>query len=318
MSTTTDETTTIDDPTGAREATTATAAPVPAREAGDAERTDGDLLVDTGHAEARSVLAALASGDRPPRPSALSASVTHGWRALLRIKHVPEQLFDVTMFPIMMLLMFTYLFGGALADSPSDYLQFFLPGILVSTIAMITMYTGIGLNVDAERGVFDRFRTLPTWRPAAIVGALLGDAVRYTIASVVIVGLGVAIGFRPEEGALGVIAGVAVLLAFAFSFSWVWTMLGLVLRTEKSVMSVSMMVIFPLTFASNIYVDPDTMPGWLQAFVKVNPITLVVDAVRGLMQGGATAADLGWVALACGLLVGIFAPLTMRMYKNKT
>jgi ABC-2 type transport system permease protein len=318
MSTTTDETTTIDDPTGARGATTATAAPAPAREAGDADRADGDLLVDTGHAEARSVLAALASGDRPPRPSALSASVTHGWRALLRIKHVPEQLFDVTMFPIMMLLMFTYLFGGALADSPSDYLQFFLPGILVSTIAMITMYTGIGLNVDAERGVFDRFRTLPTWRPAAIVGALLGDAVRYTIASVVIVGLGLAIGFRPEEGALGVIAGVAVLLAFAFSFSWVWTMLGLVLRTEKSVMSVSMMVIFPLTFASNIYVDPDTMPGWLQAFVKVNPITLVVDAVRGLMQGGATAADLGWVALACGLLVGIFAPLTMRMYKNKT
>ena len=318
MSTTTDETTTIADPTGAPGATTATTAPAPAREAGDAERTDGDLLVDTGHAEARSVLAALASGARPPRPSALSASVTHGWRALLRIKHVPEQLFDVTMFPIMMLLMFTYLFGGALADSPSDYLQFFLPGILVSTIAMITMYTGIGLNVDAERGVFDRFRTLPTWRPAAIVGALLGDAVRYTIASVVIVGLGLAIGFRPEEGALGVIAGVAVLLAFAFSFSWVWTMLGLVLRTEKSVMSVSMMVIFPLTFASNIYVDPETMPGWLQAFVKVNPITLVVDAVRGLMQGGATAADLGWVALACGLLVGIFAPLTMRMYKNKT
>jgi len=324
MTTTTDDTTTIDDTVDATVDTatapvtpTASGTPAPHDRAHD-DGADSDVLEDTGHAEARSVLAALASGARPPRPSALSASVTHGWRALLRIKHVPEQLFDVTMFPIMMLLMFTYLFGGALADSPSDYLQFFLPGILVSTIAMITMYTGIGLNIDAERGVFDRFRTLPTWRPAAIVGALLGDAVRYTIASVVIVGLGLAIGFRPDEGAVGVIAGVAVLLVFAFSFSWVWTMLGLVLRTEKSVMSVSMMVIFPLTFASNIYVDPETMPGWLQAFVKVNPITLVVDAVRGLMQGGASAADLGWVALACGLLVGIFAPLTMRMYKNKT
>jgi ABC-2 type transport system permease protein len=263
------------------------------------------------------VLAALAAGERPPRPSAFSASVTHGWRALLRIKHVPEQLFDVTMFPIMMLLMFTYLFGGALADSTQDYLQFFLPGILVSTVVMITMYTGVGLNVDAEKGVFDRFRTLPMWRPAAIVGALLGDAVRYTIASTVIVLLGLAIGFRPEDGAVGVVLGVLVLLGFAFSLSWVWTMLGLVLRTEKSVMSVSMMVIFPLTFASNIYVDPETMPSWLQRFVDVNPISLVATAVRGLMDGTVQASELGWVALASAILVGVFAPATMHLYRTK-
>jgi ABC-2 type transport system permease protein len=268
-------------------------------------------------AELDSVLSALASGDRPPRPSALSASVTHGWRALLKIKHVPEQLFDVTMFPLMMLLMFTYLFGGALSGSTGDYLQFFLPGILVATVVMITMYTGIGLNIDAEKGIFDRFRSLPTWRPAAVVGALLGDALRYTIASVVIVGVGLALGYRPEEGALGVLAGVAVLLVFAFSLSWVWTMLGLVLKTEKSVMGVSMMVLMPLTFASNIYVDPETMPGWLQAFTDVNPVSVTATAVRGLMDGTVTGSQLGWVALSSAVLVAVFAPLTMHLYRTK-
>jgi ABC-2 type transport system permease protein len=221
------------------------------------------------------------------------------------------------MFPIMMLLMFTYLFGGALEGSTQDYLQFFLPGILVATVVMITMYTGIGLNVDAEKGIFDRFRSLPTWRPAAVVGALLGDAMRYTIASVVIVGLGLVLGYRPEEGVLGVLAGVAVLLVFAFSLSWVWTMLGLVLKTEKSVMGVSMMVLMPLTFASNIYVDPETMPGWLQAFTDVNPVSITATAVRGLMDGTAQASQLGWVALSSALLVAVFAPLTMRLYRTK-
>jgi ABC-2 type transport system permease protein len=263
------------------------------------------------------VLAALATGDRPPRPSALSASITHGWRAMLKIKHVPEQLFDVTMFPVMMLLMFTYLFGGALEGSTGDYLQYFLPGILVATVVMITMYTGVGLNIDAEKGIFDRFRSLPTWRPAAIVGALLGDALRYAIASIVIVGLGVAIGYRPEDGLVGVVLGVLVLLGFAFSLSWVWTFLGLVLKTEKSVMSVSMMFLFPLTFASNIYVDPNTMPGWLQGFVDVNPITLVATAVRGLMDGTAQASQLGWVALASAVLLATFGPLTMHRYRTR-
>ena len=261
-----------------------------------------------------SVLAVLATGERPPRPGPLSASVTHGWRAVLKIKHVPEQLFDVTMFPVMMLLLFTYLFGGALGGSVSEYVQTFVPGILVSTVVMITMYTGVGLNNDMAKGVSDRFRSLPSWRPAAIVGALLGDAIRYTIAATIIMVLGVILGFRPDGGVLGVLAGVAVLLAFSFSLSWVWTYLGLTLETEKAVMGVSMMLLFPLTFASNIYVDPSTMPGWLQGVVKVNPITLVVDAVRGLMGGDVQIADLGWVAVASVVFVAVFAPLTMRTY----
>ncbi|GAB3886952.1 hypothetical protein GCM10027612_24910 [Microbispora bryophytorum subsp. camponoti] len=141
--------------------------------------------------------ALLAPGVRPPRPSALSASLTFGWRAMLKIKHVPEQLFDVTAFPIMMTLMFTYLFGGALAGSPTEYLQFLLPGIMVTSVVMITMYTGVEVNKDIEKGVFDRFRTLPIWRPSTMVGYLLGDAFRYTMAATVILVVGLVLGFRP-------------------------------------------------------------------------------------------------------------------------
>jgi ABC-2 type transport system permease protein len=260
---------------------------------------------------------ALSARNRPPRPGALSASITFGWRALLKIKHVPEQLFDVTAFPIMFTLMFTYLFGGALAGSTGEYLQFLLPGILVQTVVFITIYTGFGLNTDVTKGVFDRFRSLPIWRPAALVGALLGDAARYTMASAMVIVLGLVLGYRPAGGIVGVLLSVALLLVFSFSLSWIWTMLGLILRTPNSVMGVSMMVLFPLTFVSNIFVEPQTMPSWLQAIVGANPITHLVTAVRGLMHGTMTAGQIGWVLLISGVLVAVFAPLTMYLYGNK-
>lgn len=264
-----------------------------------------------------SLRTALLVRARPPRPNALSASLTFGWRALLKIKHVPEQLFDVTLFPIIFLLMFTYLFGGAMSGSTGAYLQFLLPGILAQTVVMITMYTGIDLNKDISTGVFDRFRTLPIWRPSALVGALLVDAVRYTIASTIMIVLGLVLGFRPAGGFLGVLAAVALLLVFSFSLSWIWTALSIVLRTEKALMGVSMMILFPLTFVSNVFVDPETMPSWLQAFVDVNPISLLVTAERGLMQGEATFGQIGWVLLSAAVLTVVFAPLTMHLYRNK-
>ncbi|GAA2673552.1 MULTISPECIES: ABC transporter permease [Nonomuraea] len=260
----------------------------------------------------------LAPSSRPPRPSALSASVTFGWRAMLKIKHVPEQLFDVTAFPIMMTLMFTFLFGGALAGSPGQYLQFVLPGIMVQSVVMITMYTGIEVNKDIERGVFDRFRTLPIWRPSPMVGYLLGDMLRYVMASVVILIVGLILGFRPAGGIAGAAAGIAVLVGFSFAFSWLWTMLGLLLRSEKSVMGWSMMVLFPLTFLSNVFVDPSTMPGWLQVFVvHINPISHLVASVRSLMSGQPNVAELGWVLVAGVALIAIFGSLTMRLYNRK-
>ncbi|MEV5579356.1 ABC transporter permease [Streptomyces parvus] len=261
--------------------------------------------------------ALLVGQDRPPRPSALSASLAFGWRAMLKIKHVPEQLFDVTAFPIMLVLMYTYLFGGALAGSTEEYIQFLLPGIMVMSVVMITMYTGVAVNTDIAKGVFDRFRTLPIWRPAPMVGYLLGDVLRYLLASAVMLSIGMLIGFRPEGGVLGVLAGVALLIVFSFAFSWIWTMFGLLLRSEKSVMGVSMMVIFPLTFLSNVFVDPKTMPGWLQAFVNNSPVTHLATAVRELMAGSWPAADIAWSLGWAGVLMVVFGVVTMRLYNRK-
>ncbi|AEF41510.1 ABC transporter permease [Hoyosella subflava] len=259
-----------------------------------------------------------APGPRPSRASSVSTSLTFGHRALLKIKHVPEQLFDVTMFPIMFILMFTYLFGGALAGSPREYVQFLLPGILVQTVVMITMYTGLTINKDIEKGVFDRFRSLPIWRPSPLVGALLGDVVRYTLASIIVMLVGMAIGFRPSGGIIGVTLSIVLLLAFSFSLSWIWTMLAMLLRTEQAVMGVSMFILFPLTFASNIFVDPATMPGWLQAFVNANPISHLVTAIRGLMGGSLEFADLAAVGIWCAVFIAIFGPLSMRLYNRKS
>ncbi|MET9108624.1 ABC transporter permease [Streptomyces zhihengii] len=275
----------------------------------------GDIELEAPRAE--DLAALLVSTDRPPRPSALSASLTFGWRAMLKIKHVPEQLFDVTAFPIMMVLMYTYLFGGAIAGSVSDYIQFLLPGILTMSVVMITMYTGVAVNTDISKGVFDRFRTLPIWRPSPMVGYLLGDVVRYLIASVVMLVVGMIIGYRADGGVIGILLGVVLLMVFAFSFSWIWTMFGLMLRTEKSVMGVSMMVIFPLTFLSNVFVKPETMPGWLQAFVNNSPVTHVATAVRELMAGNWPAADIAWSLGWSAVLMVVFGSVTMRLYNRK-
>ena len=191
---------------------------------------------------------------RPQPPSALTASAAFGWRALLKIRHVPEQLFDVIAIPVVFTLMFTYLFGGALAGSTHRYLQFILPGTLVMAVLLVSMYAGVGLNTDISNGLADRFRSLPIWRPAPITGALLGDVARYLLAAGLVTVLGLTIGFRPPGGAPGVLAGVGLLLVFALSLSWAWTTLGLVMRTPQAVMSTGTVVLFPLTLASNVFV----------------------------------------------------------------
>ncbi|MFC1871843.1 ABC transporter permease [Chloroflexota bacterium] len=273
--------------------------------------------METPNITEKKLRSALSTHIRPPRSSAASASLTFWWRAILKIKHVPEQMFDVTASPIIFLLMFTYLFGGALAGSTSEYLQFVLPGILVMTVTFITIYTGLGINNDIKKGVFDRFRSLPIWQPAVIMGALLGDTVRYTIASAVVIVLGLILGFRPEAGIVGVLMSLLLLLVFSFSLSWVWIALGLVMRTPESLMAVSMIILFPLTFISNVFVSPETMPGWLEAFVNVNPITFLVSAIRGLMFNTAVAEEVGWVLLTSVILVIVFSPLTMYLYRRK-
>jgi ABC-2 type transport system permease protein len=264
------------------------------------------------------VAAALGAGPRPAPASSLSSSLTFGWRALLKIKHVPEQLFDVTMFPIMFTLMFTFIFGGAIAGSPQDYLPYLAPGILVQTVVMITMYTAMTINNDIEKGVFDRIRSLPVWRPSLLVGSLLGDTLRYTMASSIIIAVTLLLGYRPEGGVTGAVAAIALLLVFCFSLSWIWTLLGFKLRTPNAVMGVSMMVLFPLTFLSNVFVSPSTMPDVLERVVKVNPVTVLVDAARSLMDGAPDGGAIVAVLVMSAALVAVFGPLTMRVYANKT
>jgi ABC-2 type transport system permease protein len=267
-------------------------------------------------AEEAALRKALASAPRPPRAGAVSSALTFGWRGMLKVKHVPEQLLDVTITPVMFVVMFTYLFGGAIAGSTAEYLDYILPGILVMSVLFTTVYSGVALNTDLTKGVVDRFRSLPIWRPAPLVGALLGDSVRYLIAGTVIVVLGVVLGYSPAGGIGGVVAALALVIVFAFGLSWVFTTLGLLLRSPNAVMNAGFMGIFPLTFLSNVFVEPKTLPAGLEAFVDVNPISILASASRGLMAGDANGTDIAIVLATAAALTAVFAPLTTRMYRR--
>jgi daunorubicin/doxorubicin transport system permease protein len=266
--------------------------------------------------ETEAVRKALSSTPRPPRASAVSAALTFGWRGMLKVKHVPEQLLDVTITPVMFTLMFTYLFGGAIAGSTGEYLQYILPGILVMSVLFVTVYSGVALNTDVTKGVVDRFRTLPIARPTPLIGSLLGDSVRYLIAGLVIIVLGLILGYDPGSG-IGVVAALALVVLFAFGLSWCFTTLGLLMRTPNAVMNAGFMAIFPLTFLSNVFVQPETLPAALEWFVKVNPISILTDASRGLMAGNPDTSDIAISLGVAGVLTAIFAPLTTHLYRVK-
>ncbi|HEV2758261.1 MAG TPA: ABC transporter permease [Acidimicrobiales bacterium] len=270
----------------------------------------------TTDADEAAVRRAISSTARPPRTSPLSAALTFGWRGMLKVKHVPEQLLDVTITPVMFVLMFTYIFGGAIAGSTAEYLEYLLPGILVMSVLFTTVYSGVALNTDLTKGVVDRFRSLPIWRPAPLVGSLLGDSVRYLISGIVIMVLGLILGYRPDAGLPGVVAALGLVVVFAFGLSWVFTTLGLLLRSPSAVMNAGFMGIFPLTFLSNVFVDPTTLPGPLEAFVNVNPISILASASRGLMEGNVDTGDVAIVLAVAAALTAVFAPLTTRLYRR--
>ncbi len=267
-------------------------------------------------ADEAAVRKAIASTERPPRASAVSAALTFGWRGMLKVKHVPEQLLDSTLTPVMFLLMFTYIFGGAIAGSTAEYLDYILPGILVMSVLFTTVYSGVALNTDLTTGVVDRFRSLPIWRSAPLAGSLLGDSVRYVLTGTVIIVLGLILGFRPGAGVAGLVAALALVVVFAFALSWAFTTLGLLLRSPSAVLNAGFIGIFPLTFLSNVFVDPDTLPAGLEAFVEVNPISILQSASTGLMAGNADATDIAIVLAVAAVLTAVFAPLTTRLYRN--
>ncbi|QFY09137.1 ABC transporter permease [Nonomuraea phyllanthi] len=269
-----------------------------------AERTDRiDLL--------------LAASPPRRRAGALAASATFGRRAMLKIKHDPKQLVDSIAIPILFTVLFTYLFGGALGGSPGDYLTMLLPGTLSMSIAIVTMYGGARLAKDVTTGAFDHFRSLSVWRGAFVLGGLLSDAARYLFASAMVVLLGLAMGYRPEGGAPGVLAAVALVVAFGLSLSLLWAAVALLVPDQGVVISIANLVLMPLSFASNIFVQPSTMPGWLQAVVEVNPLSHVATAARELMNGGAGTGAVTWSLVATAVIAGVCAPLDLHLYGRR-
>jgi ABC-2 type transport system permease protein len=260
----------------------------------------------------------LAPSGPPRRAGAFAASATFGWRAMLKIKHEPKQLVDVVAIPVVFTVLFTYVFGGAIGGTPGHYLNILLPGTLVMGITTVTMYGGARLAQDVTTGVFDRFRSLPVWRGALVLGGLLSDAGRYLLAASIVLILGVTIGYRPDGGVPGVLGGVALVIAFGLSLSWLWAATALLVRDPATVMSLGLAVLMPPTFASDIFVQPRTMPGWLQAFVKVNPISHVADAARDLMNNtGGAAGPVAWSLVATAAITLVFAPLTLHLYGRR-
>jgi oleandomycin transport system permease protein len=240
-------------------------------------------------------------------------------RSLIKIRRTPEALIDVTLQPVIFLGLFTYVFGGAIAGgSQHDYLQFLLPGLFGQTIAMASVSLGQNLNSDIEKGVFDRFRSLPIARSAPLVGAVLADIVRYLILFVVMMGTGVLLGFEATNGWLAVLAALALSMGFALCFGWISVFVGMKARTPGAVQGIMFLLVLPLSFGSNTFVATDTLPGWLQAFVKVNPISQLVSAVRGLMIGGPVAEPLVWTLCWMVGLLAVFFPLAMRAYRRRT
>jgi ABC-2 type transport system permease protein len=244
-------------------------------------------------------------------------TLTMAYRGLVKIRRTPEQLIDVTVQPIVFTLMFAYIFGGAIAGDVQNYLPTLIPGILVQTVITTSVVTGVQLREDMDKGVFDRFRSLPIARIAPLSGALLADTVRYAIATTITFIVGFLMGYHPAGGIGNVVLASLLVIASSWAISWIFAYFGVIARTASSVQGISMLVLFPLTFLSNAYVNPETMPTGLQWFVNINPISHLVTAVRELVNNGTVGADLWISLLGAAVIVAVFAPLTVRAYMRK-
>ncbi|MDA4137432.1 MAG: ABC transporter permease [Thaumarchaeota archaeon] len=246
----------------------------------------------------------------------ISNSLTMAYRNLLLIRRTPQQLFDVSLQPIVFTLLFVYLFGGAISGSVSDYLPIIIPGILAQTVLTACMATGVQLREDMEKGVFYRFKSMPIARIAPLMGPLLADVVRYALATTLCFAMGFLLGFRWASLAGAVTGGVLVVFC-AWSISWIFALLGTVLKTAQTVSGISAAILFPLSFLSGAFVPTSTLPSWLQDFVNVNPLTYIVSATRQLFNQGTIGNDF-WLSLIGSIVVVlIFAPLTLRAYMRK-
>jgi oleandomycin transport system permease protein len=262
--------------------------------------------------------AALPLSTRVGPLAAVRHTLTIAWRSLVQIRHNPMELADLSLQPLMFVLLFAYVFGGAMAGSPKAYLQFGLAGIITQNALFLTMNTGMALNTDITKGVFDRFRSLPIARSSPLAGRIAADVVRQVWSMAILFGVGTLLGFRIQTNPVSALGAVALLVLFALAFSWLPVFVGMLVDEPEKVMMLGFVVVFPLTFASSAFVPVATMPGWMQAWVKVNPTTLLVDTVRGMLVGGPVGRPaLG--ALAWGAAIAlVFAPLALRAFRRRT
>ena len=267
--------------------------------------------ITTGRPVARTVQASV------PVCDALTQITTLAWRALIKMSRNPEQLVDVTFMPILFTVMFGLMFGGAVSGSTAHYLPTLIPGIIAMTTITACVAAGIQLRDDMDKGVFDRFRSLPIARIAPLAGPMMADLARYAIAAGITLTVGVVMGYRPGGGVPGVLAGVVLAVITGWSIAWIFLWIGTRARSAGAVQGMSMMIMFPLAFLSNAFVPVDTLPGWLQAVTRVNPVSHVVSALRDLMNDGALTTQVGWALLGCATVAAIFIPLAVRSYSRR-
>ncbi|MEC3951560.1 ABC transporter permease [Nocardia sp. CDC153] len=252
-----------------------------------------------------------------PLQQTVANSLTMAYRGILKIKHNPEQLFDVTVQPILFTALFAYIFGGAIGGNVHDYLPVLIPGILVQTVVLTSVVTGTQLREDMDKGVFDRFKSLPIARISALAGALIADMVRYGLATVLTVGMGLLLGYRPAGGVAGVLVAGLVVVFCSFAVSWIWALVGITGKSAAAVQGISMMIMFPLTFMSGAFAQVSTMPGWLQGINKANPIYYMVNAARELMNGNVYSSNLVYSIIGSIVVIAIFAPLAVKAYMRR-
>jgi ABC-2 type transport system permease protein len=246
----------------------------------------------------------------------VSQTLIMAWRALVKMRRNLEQFFDVTIQPLLFTAMFAYLFGGAISGNVQSYLPLLIPGIVAQTVLTTCMSTGVQLREDMDKGVFDRFKALPMSRIAPLAGPMVADLVRYLIAAGLTFVMGVIIGYRPGGGVLGVLGAIVLAMFTGWAIAWIFTWIGTIAKSARSVQGMSMLILFPLTFLSNAFVPVTSLPGWLAAFVKVNPVSHLVSAMRDLANHGVISAEAGWTLLAALVVIAVFAPLSVRSYRR--
>lgn len=259
----------------------------------------------------------MTTGPRPGVSAAIVQSAELSWRGIVKIRRNPAGLADVVFGPAIFLVLFGYVFGGAIAGDTDAYLQYVFPGIVAMTTLFATMGVGVALSTDLATGVFDRLRSLPVLRIAPLVGAIGSDIVRQAISLTTLVAFGLLLGVRFSEGPLSVFAACLLALLFALSLSWMWVFLALLIRETQAVQGLAAITVLPLAFTSNIFVDPETMPDWLETVANWNPVGHLVDAMRGLMMGGPVADPLLATVTWMVAFIAIFAPLSLIRYSRR-